>query len=115
MAITCSSSITIADNVLIGAGCKLYDTDFHSIDPIHRYGDKIDNSFARSKEIVINEGAFIGAHSIVLKGSVIGKNSVIGAGSVVCGTIPDYEVWAGIPARFIRKIERGKVSDAGST
>ena len=49
--------------------------------------------------------AFIGAHSIVLKGVTIGKHSVIGAGSVVTKNIPDNEVWAGNPARFIRRLD----------
>src|SRR5690606_35900711 len=29
--IVCHKSIVIEDNVLIGGGCKVYDTDFHSI------------------------------------------------------------------------------------
>lgn len=47
----------------------------------------------------------IGACSIVLKGVTIGKNSVVGAGSVVTKSIPDNEVWAGNPAKFIRKVD----------
>ena len=43
--------------------------------------------------------------SFILKGSVIGRNSIIGAGSIVCGEIPDGEIWAGNPARFVRKID----------
>lgn len=58
----------------------------------------------KSKPILIKEGAFIGAHSIVLKGVTIGKYSVIGAGSVITKDIPDNEVWAGNPARFIKKL-----------
>lgn len=58
----------------------------------------------KSKPILIKEGAFIGAHAIVLKGVTIGKYSVIGAGSVITKDIPDNEVWAGNPARFIKKL-----------
>lgn len=35
----------------------------------------------------------------------VGRNSVVGAGSIVTKHIPDNEVWAGIPARFIMKVE----------
>ena len=42
--------------------------------------------------------------SIILKGVTIGENSVVGAGSVVTKDIPSGEVWAGNPAKFIRKI-----------
>lgn len=33
----------------------------------------------------------------------IGENAIVGAGSVVTKDIPDNEIWAGNPARFIRK------------
>ena len=47
----------------------------------------------------------IGANSIILKGSHVGEGSIIGAGSVICGKIPPYEIWAGNPARFIKKAQ----------
>ena len=37
-----------------------------------------------------------------MPGVSIGNNVVIGAGSVVTKDIPDGEVWAGNPARFIQ-------------
>ena len=55
--------------------------------------------------VIIKDGAFIGAHSIILKGVIIGEKSIVGAGSVVTKSIPDGEIWAGNPAKFIRKIE----------
>lgn len=94
-AITCSSKINIGDNVLIGAGVKMYDTDFHSLLPEYRYGPNRDNAKAVSAPITIDRGAFIGAHSIILKGSNIGENAVVGAGSLVSGTIPPNEIWGG--------------------
>ncbi len=98
-----TNSIVIKDNVLIGGGTKVWDTDFHSIDPIVRMCDG-DNEI-NSKPIIIEEFAFIGGNSIVLKGVTIGKNSIIGAGSVVSGNIPPNEIWAGNPAKFIKKID----------
>ena len=53
---------------------------------------------------MIKDHAFIGAHSLILKGVTIGKYSVVGAGSVVTKSIPDGEIWAGNPAHFIRKL-----------
>lgn len=102
IAIVSTKKIKICDNVLIGGGVKIYDTDFHSLD----YKQRLDREkeIAVSKDVLINENAFIGAHSIILKGSKIGKCSIIGAGSVVCGNIPDGEIWAGNPARFIKKV-----------
>lgn len=97
-------NVQIGKYVLIGAGCKIYDTDFHPLNASYRYGELKDNQKTRSKPIIIEDGVFIGGHSIILKGSHIGKNSIIGAGSVVTGDIPENQIWAGNPAHFIRKV-----------
>lgn len=54
--------------------------------------------------MVIEDNVFIGARCIILKGVTIGENSIVGAGSVVTKSIPANEIWAGNPAKFIRKI-----------
>ena len=96
------NSITIEDDVMIGGSCKIYDTDFHSIEYEKRM--RIPDVNIKTKPVIIKKGAFIGAHSIILKGVTIGENAVIGAGSVVTKNIPSNEVWAGNPAKFIKKI-----------
>ncbi|MEZ8968470.1 DapH/DapD/GlmU-related protein [Vibrio breoganii] len=101
-AIFVTTSVNIEDNVMIGGGCKIWDTDFHSINHIDRI-QKGDSNII-SKPIIIKKNAFIGAGSFILKGACIGENSVIGAASVVTKNIPDNEVWAGNPARKIRSI-----------
>ncbi len=53
----------------------------------------------------VEEGASIGSGVTVLCALTIGKRSIIGAGSVVTKSIPDGEIWAGNPARFIRKCQ----------
>ena len=100
--ISSKKSIIIEDDVLIGSGTKLFDSDFHSIN----FEDRLngDNDVI-SKEIKIEKGVFIGADSIVLKGVTIGEHSIVGAGSVVTKSIPKNEIWAGNPAKFIKKME----------
>lgn len=39
------------------------------------------------------------------KGVPIGENSIIGTGSVVTKSVPDNQIWAGNPAKFIRNIK----------
>lgn len=101
-AIVCRSNIKIGNNVKIGGNTKIYDTDFHSLN----YNDRIDKLTDKpvNKPIIIEDGVFIGAHTIILKGVTIGEKSIIGAGSIVTKSIPPYEIWAGVPAKFIRKI-----------
>lgn len=101
--IVCSKEICIGDYVDIGDNVKIYDTDFHSLNPFVRSSDK-DFIEAEKRKIMIGDYSFIGTNVIILKGTKIGKFSVIGAGSVVAGNVPDYEVWGGNPAKFIRKL-----------
>ncbi|MCS2442595.1 hypothetical protein NXX09_20705 [Bacteroides uniformis] len=42
-------------------------------------------------------------NTLVVKPVTIGERAIIGAGSVVTKDIPANEVWAGNPAKFIRK------------
>ncbi len=53
--------------------------------------------------IQINDGAWAGAFSILTPGAVLGDGAVAAAGSVVSGTVPDFEIYAGNPAVFLKK------------
>ena len=101
----CKERISIGSNVMIGAGCQVFDNDFHPLEARFRTGEFRNDSHTRCKEIRIEDKVFIGAGSIILKGTHIEEGAIIGAGSVVCGHIPKYEIWAGNPARYIRKVD----------
>lgn len=100
--ITCAKKVTIGENVLIGAGVKIYDTDFHPLSSIKRFSGQQRQEDVKCEEISIGDGTFVAAGSMILKGVHIGKNCVIGAGSVVTSDIPDSQIWAGNPARYIK-------------
>lgn len=103
-AIICHTKIVIGNNVNIGGGVCIYDTDFHSLDYRLRENANTDMVNKIKKPVIIEDNAFIGAHSIILKGVTIGKNAVIGAGSVVTRSVPANQIWAGNPAKFIREM-----------
>jgi acetyltransferase-like isoleucine patch superfamily enzyme len=96
-------SVTIGDDVWVGANTTITDTDFHPLDLAARLARPLDSATA---PVVIEDGVFIGMQSLVLKGVTIGERSVIGAGSVVTGDIPPGVIAAGNPARVIRPLER---------
>lgn len=101
----CSTkSVRVGDRCLIGADVIIGDTDFHPVDMVPRRYESIPAP-ADNDSILIGDDVFIGARSIILKGSTIGDGAVIGAGSIVTGTVPDYSIYAGSPARFIRMVE----------
>ncbi len=59
------------------------------------------NAPDRVAPTVIEEGAFIGVHSVVLPGVRVGKRAIVAAGSVVTKDVPPGETVAGVPARVI--------------
>lgn len=96
------AQIIIEDNVMMGAGVHFY-VNNHKFD--RRDIPLIEQGYNTPKDIIVREGAWIGANSIILPGVVIGKNAVIGAGSIVTKSIPDFCVAVGNPAKVIKKIE----------
>lgn len=54
--------------------------------------------------ILVQRGASIGSGATILCGVTIGAQALVGAGSVVTTDIPPGEIWAGNPARFIRRV-----------
>lgn len=87
--------IEIENNVLITRGCSVL-THYFDV-------DKREFHYGQDK-VVFKEHCFIGWNVTICKPVTIGRYSVVGAGSVVTKDIPDYEVWAGNPARFIKKL-----------
>lgn len=55
--------------------------------------------------VEIGDFVFIGRRAMILQGCKIGKGAVLGAGSVLTKSIPDFEIWAGNPARKIGERE----------
>lgn len=101
--ITAKEEVYIGKNVLIGSCCMISDNDFHPIYADDRQRNQLEN--VRHKKVKIEDNVFIGARSIILKGVTIGARSVVGAGSVVTKDIPEDEIWAGNPAKFIKKLK----------
>lgn len=97
-----TKSIIIGNNVLIGSGCLITDSDAHPIDYIER--QQCQDNRTSSAPIVIGNNVFIGARSIVLKGVTIGDRAVIGAGSVVTKDVPADCIVAGNPAKIIKSL-----------
>lgn len=88
--VVAKSLVEIGDGTLIGGSCNIWDTDFHSLDPVIR-GTSTDSG--ETKPILIGEKAFVGAHCILLKGTTIGARAIIGAGSAGSLRVGNDEVF----------------------
>jgi len=100
-------SIAANERVRIGSDCSLgtyvivMDNDFHQTDPRRR------QETPPSAPVVLEDNVWLGARAIVLKGVTVGRDSVIGAGAVVTRDVPPGCLAAGVPARVVRRLERG--------
>lgn len=90
-------NITLHDDVHITSGVRLLTHMLDTSNP-----DRNDIHWKEGR-IEICEHAFIGTGSIITGNVRIGRGAIVGAGSVVTKDIPDYEIWAGNPASFIKK------------
>ncbi|RLN85191.1 hypothetical protein BBJ28_00015825 [Nothophytophthora sp. Chile5] len=92
--------IHVGNNVLFAPNVQIY-TATHPLDPELRA-----TNAQFGKPIRIGDDVWLGGGAIVLPGVSIGRGAVIGAGSVVTKDIPPMCVYAGNPAKFIKKIEQ---------
>ena len=97
--ICAAERICIGNKVAVGANSMIVDTDFH---PLRAEVRAIRPQDAQTKPVILEDGVFVGANCIILKGVTIGSGSVIGAGSVVASCVPPGVIAAGNPARAIR-------------
>ena len=91
--------------ICIGSRCQI--AQFVSIIAINHRVEKSDDPAAlpwdMSRSTVdVGDDVWIGAHAVVLPGARIGRGAVIAAGAVVTGSIPDFAIAAGVPARVLR-------------
>jgi len=94
-----AGGIKIGKNV--GIGPKV--TILTSCHPEKNIKIPIIHSGLKFEKVIIEDDGDIGIGTIILPGVKIGKGAQIGAGAVVTKNIPSFEVWAGIPAKFLKK------------
>lgn len=85
--IMCHDYISIGDNTIMGPDVCIYDHDhvFNSLEGVKR------NEYI-SSPVTIGKNCWIGAGTIILRGTTIGDNCLIAAGCVVKGCYPEGSV-----------------------
>ncbi len=101
------SFTSISGNCYIGG--TSHPTNWVSTSPVfHKWRNILHKNFALHefeifKKTVIGNDVWIGEGCKIKAGITIGDGVVIGMGSIVTKDIKPYEVWAGNPAKFIKK------------
>ncbi len=85
--------ISIGSNCCISQGAYLCTGSHDWSDPAFRL---------IVRPIVLRDGSWVGAHSVVCPGVTVGEQAVAAAGSVVTKDIPAFEIHAGNPAKLTR-------------
>lgn len=99
--ISAAESIVIEDDVIIAAFSSVIDSD-------HTFAlgrPNVMHNPLETSPIRIGRGTWIAERVAVLRGADIGRCCIIGANSVVKGTIPDYSIAVGAPARVVGQVE----------
>lgn len=98
---------SIAEDCIIGG--PSHSINYVSTSPVFNNGRNIFfKNFAKLdydayENTIIENDVWIGSMCMIKAGVKIGNGAVIGMGSVVTHDVPPYEIWAGNPAKFIRK------------
>jgi acetyltransferase-like isoleucine patch superfamily enzyme len=95
--------IDIGNHVALGANCKIYDSDFHPVQP----GKRLNQSSildAKSAPVIIADHVWISEGALVLKGVKMEFGSVLSAKSVLTTYAKPLSVYVGNPAVFVREI-----------
>ena len=95
--------VTIKDNCFIGHGVMFINDKYPRAVNEKGQLETEDDWKQRFSTIEVGNNVSIGSNATLMGGITIGDNSVIGAGSVVIKDVPANEIWAGNPAKYLRK------------
>ena len=110
--IYCYDEIEIGSDIMFSWGITVIDTNAHSLISAERKNDVIDWkkgaafkdwSQIKHKKIKIENNAWIGFNSSILKGVTIGEGAIVAAGSVVTKDVAPFTIVGGNPAKFIKE------------
>jgi UDP-2-acetamido-3-amino-2,3-dideoxy-glucuronate N-acetyltransferase len=93
--------VTIEKGAWIGPRCTFTNDRFPPSDK------------SRWQKTYVREGARLGAGVTVICGVTIGEGALVGAGSVVTRDVPPGEIWAGCPAKKLKRRRRKPINKEG--
>ena len=89
--VNCNFEVEISDDVQIGSHCSIYSNS------------TIDN---KKGPVKLKKNCRIDTHSTIMPNVTIGENSIVAAYSFVTKNIPENQIWAGVPAKLLKKLNK---------
>lgn len=101
--ISSMSEVSVGNNVILGGNVRIFDHDYHSMDPFQRRSPEEDRKNVKTRPVIIEDDVFVGTSALILKGVHVGARTIIGAGSVVSiPEIPPDSLVLGNPAKIVK-------------
>jgi acetyltransferase-like isoleucine patch superfamily enzyme len=95
--------VTIGDNCFIGHSVVFINDNYPRAVNLKGNLETEEDWAPRFVKTNIGNNVSLGSNATILGGVTIGDRAIIGAGSVVTKDIPANEIWAGNPAKMLRK------------
>lgn len=103
--ITCRERIEIGDNVMLSPNVQIYDHDHD-----YRAEGGIQANKYKTAPVKIGNNVWIGANTVILRGTELGDNCVVGAGCVLKG---HYDAGSVIVQKRTEEVRVGAVPSPG--
>ena len=98
--------VTIEDEVFVGHGVMFTNDRYPRA--VNQDGSLQSDQDWQVIKTVVRKRASLGTNATIVAGVTIGESAMVGAGAVVTRDVPDFAIVAGVPARIIGKVEKGK-------
>ncbi len=89
-----------AEAVIVMGGNNTHRTDWFSLYP---FAQKIKESYKSKGDTHIGDGVWLGMRAMIMPGVHIGEGAVVAAGAIVTKDLEPYCLYAGAPAKLVRK------------
>lgn len=111
-------NITVGENVFVNACCHFQDHGGVTLGDGCQIGHNVvfatlNHELAPEKRaitypapIVLGKNVWVGSNATILQGVTIGDNAVIAAGAVVTKDVAANTIVGGVPAKFIKSLDR---------
>ena len=90
--------------IYIGDGCQIgHNVVFATL---NHYSNPELRQYTYPASITLGRNVWLGSNSTILQGVTIGDNAIIAAGAVVNKDVAENTIVGGVPAKFIKRIDK---------